>query len=71
MKKRHQITKSNKILTIIGIIVISIFCFETVGFATYNQLLRLNGTSTFNPDGNISITDVHIVNQTNVVENTC
>ncbi len=69
MKKRHQITKSNKILTIIGIIVISIFCFETVGFATYNQLLRLNGTSTFNPDGNISITDIQIVNQTNVVEN--
>ena len=70
MSKRSKITKSNKILTIIGIIVISIFCFETVGFATYNQLLRLNGTSTFNPDGNISITDVHIVNQTNVVENT-
>ncbi len=71
MKKKHHNTnlKSNKLLTIIGIIVISIFCIETVGFATYNQLLRLNGAATFNPDGNISIVDVHAVNQTNVVEN--
>lgn len=67
-RKHHNKLNSNKMLTIIGIILISIFCFETVGFATYNQLLRLNGVATFNPDGNISITDVHVVNQTNVIE---
>ena len=50
--------KSNKIELIIGIIIISIFVFETIGFAHYNKELGSNIDLTLKADGTAKITNV-------------
>ena len=42
-----------KIEIIIGIILISIFCLETIGYAYYNRILNIGGNITLAKDGNI------------------
>lgn len=53
---------------IIGIILISIFCLETIGYAALHTTIKLQGVSTFVKGGKIEITDISLANVTNAIE---
>ena len=70
MKKREKInSKFNKYTLIIVIVMITIFCIETVGYAQISSLIRLGGSVTWNMDGKLLITNVTRTTLTNATEN--
>ncbi len=70
MKKREKInSKFNKYTLIIVIVMITIFCIETVGYAQISSLIKLGGSVTWNMDGKLLITNVTRTSMTNATEN--
>lgn len=63
----HKNNKT-KIEIIIGILVISIFVLETVGYAYYNQILNIGGNLVLKSDGKVEITNVVLNSQVGAVE---
>lgn len=63
-KKRKKISIFNLCLVLSLIFLVS---FMTYGFAHYEQLLEFTGTITTIPDGKIEITNISIVDSSNVI----
>ena len=57
---------NNKQSLIITIITLSIFLFTSVGFAIYNQSLSINGTSLFNKNGEVFISNAVLASHSNL-----
>ena len=55
----------SKMFLIVTIIVIVTLSFLTIGFASYSELLNLDGSLTIKPQGKIEITDITLVSSQN------
>ncbi len=55
----------SKMFLIVTIIVIVTLSFLTIGFASYSELLNLDGSLTVKPQGKIEITDITLVSSQN------
>lgn len=53
---------------LIVVLVATIFCIETIGFALFGKILTLNGVATFMPDGIIEITNITLDHASNAQE---
>ena len=68
MKKRIKNNNVGKYTVLIAIIIIAILCFETIGFATLNDILTLNSNVTFEKDGILEITKVTLTTSTRATQ---
>ena len=71
MKKKRQLERENdkktiKINIAMSILLVGVLSFISIGYALYGQTLNLRGTTTFNPQGKIAITNVSLVSSKNV-----
>ena len=57
----------NKMFLIVTIVVIVTLSFLTIGFASYSELLNLDGSLTVKPQGKIEITNITLTSS----QNTC
>ena len=55
MRKRKNNKIKFNITFFIAIILIAIFCFETIGYAIFSQVLTINGTASFQKVGELEI----------------
>ena len=59
-KKVKQISKFRKYTLLIVIVMITIFCIETVGYAQISRLIKIGGDVTWKVDGKLLITNVSV-----------
>ena len=72
MKKRAKVKKDskfNKYTLLIVIVMITIFCIETIGYAQISSLIKLGGDITWKKDGQLLITNVTRTTLTRATEN--
>ena len=68
-KKVKQISKFRKYTLLIVIVMITIFCIETVGYAQISRLIKIGGDVTWKVDGKLLITNVTQVSLTRATQN--
>ena len=70
MRRKDRLkSKTSKYTLIIVIAIITIFSFETMGFAQLSSLIRMGGNVTWEKDGKLLITDVTQVSLTRATQN--
>jgi len=68
-RKIKNVSKIRKYTFLIVIVMITIFCIETVGYAQISTLIRLGGDVTWKMDGKLLITNITQVSLTRATQN--
>lgn len=65
---RNLLKKFKRIDILLVVLVAVVLCYETIGFALFNQTLNFKGVSKFKPDGIVSIVSLTYKDSSNATE---